>query len=189
MSFTRYHDDPNRIKKQLQISSFSGRYMLDTPGPGDNMPYLEETQMRLQRWGANLMTNATNLESDLRGLSRPLNRDNVNLNNYKTAASTTRPMLYPKAGEFVEESRASLPAWTFRDLEQTRWEEPLLNPQANLEKRFESNIQTRILEKDNFTPTIPMVRSDSDANVQYYLTGRSMCIGGTEQNCSRPGYK
>jgi hypothetical protein len=189
MSFTRFHDDPGRIKKQLQISSFSGRYMLDTPGPGDNMPYLEETQMRLQRWGANQMNNTTNLESDLRGLTRRLNRDNVNLNNYKTAAPATSQKSYPKTGEFVEESRASLPAWTFRDLEQSRWEEPLLNPQANLEKQFPSNIQTRILEKDNFTPSIPMVRGEADMNVEYYLTGRSMCIGGTESNCSRPGYK
>jgi len=189
MSFTRFHDDPSRIKKQLQISSFSGRYMLDKPGPGDNLPYFEDPQMRLQQWGANLMTNTTNLESDLRGLTRPLNRDVVGLNNYKTAAASTSQVSFPKTSEFVEESRASHPAWTFRDLEHSRWEEPLLNPQANLEKKFPSNIQTRILEKDNFTPSIPMVRGEANMNVEYYLTGRSMCIGGTESNCSRPGYK
>ena len=83
MSFTRFHDDPARIKYGLQISTYSGRYALDTPGPGINLPYLEDCQVRMQRWGANLMTNPINIESDLRGLTRPLNRDNMELNNYK----------------------------------------------------------------------------------------------------------
>ena len=49
------------------------------------------------------------------------------------------------------------PAWMYRDLEQPRWEQPFLNPQANLEKGFHDNIQTRILEKDFFVPKIPIV--------------------------------
>jgi hypothetical protein len=36
----------------------------------------------------------------------------------------------------------------YRDLEQKRWETPFVNPQANVEKRFADNLQTRILEKD-----------------------------------------
>ena len=54
MAFTRFHDDPIRIQKQLDESTFSGRYMLNTPGQGIDMPYHNETQMRLQRWGANI---------------------------------------------------------------------------------------------------------------------------------------
>ena len=48
MSFTRFHDDPARIKYGLEISTYSGRYSLDTPGPGVNLPYLEDTQIRMQ---------------------------------------------------------------------------------------------------------------------------------------------
>jgi hypothetical protein len=70
MSFTRFHDDPNRIRKQAAELSYAGKYALNTPGPGDNIPFLEDPQVRLQTWGANLMTNTINLESDLRGLTR-----------------------------------------------------------------------------------------------------------------------
>ena len=34
MSFTRFHDDPCRIHKQLQESTDPGRYMLNRPGNG-----------------------------------------------------------------------------------------------------------------------------------------------------------
>jgi len=150
MSFTRFHDDPARIRKQTEESSFAGKYALNMPGPGVNLPFIEDTQVRLQYWGANLMTNTVNLESDLRGLTRKTNRDLLEYNDYKLASFQGTPVSYPNQSTFIDESRATHPAWMFRDLEQSRWEEPLINPQANLEKKFHYNIQTRILEKDNF---------------------------------------
>jgi hypothetical protein len=180
MAFTRFHDDPARINKQNQINSFTSRYLFDTPGQGLDIPFQEDPQMRLQYWGANLNTNTTNLESDLMGLTRQLNRDNIELNNHKTAQVSTDKIGFNNAQPFVEESRASHPAWMYKDLEQTRWETPFLNPLANLEKGFHENIQTRILEKDYFKPRIPMVtRAETTGdNYQYYLTGKSVCIGG-----------
>ena len=152
MAFTRFHDDPVRIQKQLAMSSFLGRYQLDTPGQGMDLPFMEDPQMRLQKWGANLRTNTVNLESDLRGMSRKLNRDYTNTNDYVANSVPAERVNYRNSDPFVEESRASHPAWTYRDLEQTRWETPFMNPQANLEKKFHDNIQTRILEKDNYNP-------------------------------------
>lgn len=154
MSFTRFHDDPARIKYGLEISTYSGRYSLDTPGPGLNLPYLEDTQIRMQKWGANLMTNPINIENDLRGLSRQLNRDHADLNNYKNTAAQTSKNSYEKVQPFVDESRASHPAWSYRDLEQNHWEVPFLNPLANIEKKFYNNIHTRLLEKDYYVPTV-----------------------------------
>ena len=184
MSFTRFHDDPHRIKYALQISTYSGRYALDTPGPGVNLPYIEDPHVRIQQWGANRMTNDINLENDLRGLSRKLNRDDVDMNNYKLYAANGYKKSYPVQKDvLVDESRATHPAWCYRDLEQRRWETPFLNPQANVEKRFQSNIQTRILEKDYFTPTIPVLGgTGSNDETQYYLSGRTMCLGG---NCPK----
>ena len=155
MSFTRFHDDPARIKYGLEISTYSGRYALDTPGQGANLPYLEDTQIRMQKWGANLMTNPINIESDLRGLTRQLNRDHQDLNNYKNTQAQTSKNSYEKVDPFVDESRASHPAWAYRDLEQNRWEVPFLNPLGNIEKKFHSNIQTRLLEKDYYVPIVP----------------------------------
>lgn len=158
MSFTRFHDDPSRINKQSEESSFPGRYALTTPGPGANLPFMEDPQIRLQYWGANQMTNTVNLESDLRGLTRKLNRDSILENCYKLNASGGTHMKFPTTETFIDESRATHPAWMYRDIEQTRWETPILDPQANLEKGFHDNINTRILEKDNFVPRIPEVQ-------------------------------
>lgn len=181
MAFTRFHDDPNRIKKQLEESSFAGRYQLNTPGQGIDMPFIEDPHFRLQKWGANMKTNTVNLESDLFGMTRKINRDFVELNDYKQHAVVTNNIAYNDKKSFVEESRASHPAWMYKDLEQSRWESPLLNPLNGLEKRFNSNIQTRILEKDNFIPSVPVVNGMQNAN--YYLTGNSICINGTENGC------
>ena len=182
MSFTRFRDDPDRIKKQLEEWTFTGRYQLNVPGPGIDLPFQEDAQVRLQKWGANLRTNAINIESDLIGLSRPLNRDPVNENNYVTKALSSTMPHYPVAQPFVEESRASHPAWTYRDAVGPRWEYPLINPQANLEKRFHDNIQTRILEKDYYVPKVSIetgCKVSDPTSVEYYLSGHSICLGGT----------
>lgn len=157
MAFTRFHDDPIRIQKQIEQSSFAGRYMLTTPGQGLDLPFMEDTQIRLQQWGANKRNNSVNLESDLFGLSRKLNRDHVDKNDFKKSEAYTEAPQYSIKNPFVEESRASHPAWIYKDLEQTRWETPFINPQNNIERPFYNNIQTRILEKDAFVPKVPIV--------------------------------
>jgi hypothetical protein len=147
MAFTRYRDDSARIYKGLQQSTFAGRYALDTPGPGTQMPYLEDSQIRLQSWGANMWSDSTNLESEFRGLGRPLNHD---VKTYKeTSIHTGYQIYFPSSDVHVDESRASHPAWMFRDLEQTRWEAPIINPQAHAILPFADQIQTRILAKDS----------------------------------------
>jgi len=159
MSFTRFHDDPARIKKQLQESSFACRYTLNTPGQGLNLPFMEDPQIRLQKWGANLHNNTVELESDLFGLTRPLNRDLIDDNNYKSHSVNTTAHSFAKMAPSILESRASHPAWMYKDLEHSRWEKPYLNPLNGLEKGFHENIQTRILEKSREPtgrePTVP----------------------------------
>lgn len=175
MAFTRFHDDPARIKKQLEESTFLGRYQLNRPGPGMDLPFVEDPHIRLQQWGANLHKNTVDFESDLRGLTRTLTRDHIEHNHYKGQEITpTYPQHYASAKPFVEESRSSHPAWMYRDLEQSQWETPFLDPQANLEKPFHNNVQTRILEKDYFVPTVPVVEGQSPI----YMVGSSMCLGG-----------
>ena len=172
MSFTRFHDDEVRINQQLKELTYQGRYQLSVPGPGASMPFQDDTHLRMQKWGANLRTNSTNLESDLIGLTRPLQRDNVDTNNYKTQSVNSSQVSYSNQNPFVEESRASHPAWMYRDLEHPRWETPIINPQVNLEKPFHDNIQTRILEKDYYQPssTLPQKTPSNGMNVDYYLS-------------------
>ena len=155
MAFTRFHDDPARIHKRLEESTFAESYYLNKPGNGADIPFAMDPQMRLQGWGANLCTNAINLESDFRGLTRKLNRDVEQINEYKVHAAQTQKYLYESLKPVVDESRATHPAWMYRDLEQTRWEHPWINPQDNFERQFHWNVQTRVLERDNYICKMP----------------------------------
>ena len=156
MSFTRFHDDPCRIEKQLQESTGAGRYMLNVPGNmGDKPYYMEDPYIRAQKWGGNLRTNTINLESDLLGLTRALNNDCNELNNYENHAIKSNIISYPSCQPFVEQSRATHPAWTARDLEQVNWWVLPLDPQENTCIPFHNNLSTRILEKDKFVAKPP----------------------------------
>ena len=155
MSFTRFHDDPCRINKQLQESTGVGRYMLNVPGNGSKPLYMDDPFIRMQKWGGNLMTNTVNLESDLFGLSRNTNRDDIGSNEYRLNAVKAKQNEYKSVAPYTDQSRATHPAWEYRDLEQTKWSILPLDPQENTCLRFQNNLSTRILEKDTFVPKAP----------------------------------
>jgi hypothetical protein len=159
MAFTRFHDDPCRIQKQLQQTTGIGRYMLNVPGNGDKPYYTEDPFIRMQKWGGNLMTNTINLESDLRGLTRNLTRDCVNTNEYKVNAAPSKKIEYPTLNPTTDQSRATHPAWLYRDLEQVDWYYLPLNPQENTCIPFQNNISTRIAEKDAFVAQAPCLKN------------------------------
>jgi hypothetical protein len=165
MSFTRFHDDPCRIQKQLQESTDVGRHTLNVPGWGDKPCYMEDPYYRLQTWGANLMTNSINLESDLRGLTRNVNRDCIKENDYQGNAIQSNEMNYPTCNPSTEQSRVTHPAWTTRDLEQVNWSILPLNPQENTCFPFQNNLNTRILERDYFLAKGPCVKNVKDTSL------------------------
>lgn len=152
MSNTRFFYDPSRTTKSLQQSTDPGRYILNVPGNGDRPDYIEDPHIRIQKWGANMRTNSVNLESDLRGMSRQLGRDCLGKDNYETNVVKSVPISYPSTTKLTtEQSRAIMPAWTARDLEQVDWYTLPLDPQENTCIPFLNNLDTRILEKDHFT--------------------------------------
>ena len=75
MAQTRFSSDALRIQKKLEVSSFEGRYALTTPGPGINLTFREDPYIRLQKFGANIMTNTHNVENDLMERNRIIPRD------------------------------------------------------------------------------------------------------------------
>jgi hypothetical protein len=151
MAFTRFHDDPCRIKKRLQESTDQGRYILNVPGNGDKPFYIEDPHIRLQHWGANLMKNNLDIENDLRGLTRGLNRDCMYVNNYEVNKAKTNQNNYPNIkATITDQSRITHPAWLSRDLEQVNWYILPLDPQENTCFPFQNNLSTRILEKDHY---------------------------------------
>jgi hypothetical protein len=150
---TRFNYDDCRTKKKLQQSTDPGKWILNEPGNGTHPYYIEDPHIRIQKWGGNLRTNIVNLESDLRGVNRKIGRDCLAEDNYKMYNVPNEPISYPSTKKlYTEESRAIAPAWWYRDLEQTDWYYPPLNPQENTCMPFLNNLNTRILEKDYFTP-------------------------------------
>ena len=161
MANTRINYDECRTKKMLQQATDPGRYILNVPGNGSRPCYMEDPQIRIQKWGANLRTNSINLESELIGLganqgssnNRFLSRDCLVKDQYNV---NSEPIEYPSCSNlYTEESRTIMPAWTARDLEQVDWYTLPLNPQENTCLPFQNNVSTRILEKDYFVPGYP----------------------------------
>jgi hypothetical protein len=161
MAFTRFKYDDCRTKKSLQQETDPGRWILDVPGNGENPCYIEDPQIIIQKWGANLRTNTVELEGDLRGVNRTLNRDCLGKDNYLHYTVPNEPLVYPVSNQlFTDQSRATNPAWWYRELEQVDWYYPPLNPQENTCFPFQNNLSTRILEKDYFTPKRECVLED-----------------------------
>lgn len=154
MSFTRFHDDPCRIKKQLQETTDIGRYMLDVPGNGIKPCFMEDPFLRLQKWGANLRTNTINVESALLGINNTLSRDCLSKQNQ---FPSNNPIKYPGCQPFTDQTRLSNPAWNAIDLEQNNFHFLHLDPQENTCVPFQNNINTRLVEKDNYNPVIPTI--------------------------------
>jgi hypothetical protein len=149
MANTRFNYDPCRTNKRLQEATGPGRYMLNVPGNGDKPCYIEDPQIIIQKWGANLQTNSTNVESELLGINRPLGQDCLGKDDYKSHRVPTTKVNYPNCNQlYTEQSRAIMPAWTARDLEQVDWYHLPLNPQENTCIPFQYNMSSRILEND-----------------------------------------
>ena len=156
MACTRYNYDKCRTLKYLQQSSDPGRYYLNTPGNGENPIHTDEPQIRMQGWGANLRNvpggHPIDIDSELIGLNRKITK--YGCKDYNFNLSTTK-RTYNKGSFNIDETRASHPAWMYRDLAQTRWEYPLIDPQINTEIPFSHDNNSSLAFKDNFKPNIP----------------------------------
>ena len=154
MSNTRFKYDDCRIKKELQQSTDQGRWVLNVPGNGSSPCYMEDPQIIMQKWGANLRTNVVDLEGELRGVNRSINnRDCLGKDNYERYNVSSSAIEYPScSNNITDQSRTTHPAWWYLDVEQPNTQFLPLNPQINTCMPFQNNLSSRILEKDYFTP-------------------------------------
>ena len=160
MSFTRFNYDPCRTKKLLEESTGPGRYMLNKPGWGDKPCFFSDPQIRMQEWGTNLRRvpggAPIDIDSDLLGITRPLSKDCSKKEFPFAGVVFSMKKEYPTCGnEITSQSRATHPAFLYRDLEQSNRYPLFLNPQENVCMPFQNNLNTQLLERDNFTPKIP----------------------------------
>jgi len=152
--FTRFHDDPAKINIQNQQSTDQSRWILNTPGNGDRPEYMMDAYVIPQKWGANLWSNAIDVQSLLLGLDQPIGKDYLG----KTSRGhnlTGTPNTYNNSNTLMtEQSRAIMPSWTVRDLPQVKTEYPMFDPQQNTTIPFPNYLSTRILEKDAYDSRI-----------------------------------
>jgi len=156
MASSRLFDDEARIRKRNAIDTYEGRYHLDVPGNGADMPFNADPHIRIQKWGANFSTNMMDINSDLRGMTRPLNKDYIEINEYKKFSVAPKVAnSNPETVNYItDETRATNPAWVLKEHESNRFDPPFINPvdMTFLKKPFYENLNTRILEKDYFKP-------------------------------------
>lgn len=162
MANTRFNYDYQRTAKLLQESTGPGRYYLNTPGPGSNLPFIADPFIRLQEWGANLRAvpsgSVVDIASDLDGRTRRYTRDCIQATYPQSGVVRSVARSYPTVatrGFMTEQSRATHPAWMYVDLEQVRWEYPLLDPQESAIVPFATDIDTRLQARDAFVPQMP----------------------------------
>ena len=175
MSFTRFNYDECRTEKLLQESTGPGRYILNTPGWGENPQFFNDPQIRMQKWGGNLRHvpdgGAIDIDSDLMGLTRKLSKDIPKKKYPNKAIVRSQKVTYPINNDtFVDESRATHPAWMYKDLEQDHRYYLPLDPQENVMIGFQNNLNTRLLERDSYKPKIPNLLSNSQ-NKKKFVKG------------------
>jgi hypothetical protein len=151
MSLSSFNNDPARIEKRLQIGTNGGRYALSTPGPGNRLPFIADPHIRLQYWGANYMQNGVGIEDDLRGMTRRIVGHDATEYNKTPVGGQSALSIWPiEKGVVVDESRSILPAFLFREIDFSRWEEPIHDPQYKAEEKLKDGLQSRILVKDTW---------------------------------------
>lgn len=146
MSFTRFHYDRARTSKSLQESTDPGRWIFSTPSTGES--FSVDPQLRIGKWGGNLCYNPVDIASDLDGRNTIISTyGNVRNVKEQPVVGTNEDMPY------IDESRATHPAFMYRDLPHVRWEYPLLHPQEHLDFQIgNKNVSSRIIQKNNFVP-------------------------------------
>ena len=92
-------------------------------------------------------------------------------NNYKTKAVKSSNIIYPVCDPITEQPRATHPAWTARDLEQVNWYILPHDPQENTCSPCQNNLNTRILEKNNYIAKYPDLKDKS-------VVKEGICVGG-----------
>lgn len=141
MSTTRFSEDQIRVEKKLIENKDILSYHLNVPGNGLKNPYISNPEIRLQKWGANLHTNSFEINDQLRGNKKITRNTDSNLTSIKNQA-----IYYPDKNINIENSRQSLPAWTFVDYELKI--DPIYNYKPQLNPY--SYKSSRLIHKDNF---------------------------------------
>lgn len=149
MASTRFNSDEARQRKLLQEATDTGRYMLNTPGLGTSPAFVADPHIRAQKWGGNLMHNPVGIESSLFGITSTLSKcDNRYSMDIPFGGRLSRKSYPVNEAVFTDESRATLPAWTARNVETNNWTPFDFKPTPIYMPFEHTNADTRLQQKD-----------------------------------------
>ena len=160
MSFTRYKYDDCRTIKYLEESTGPGRYILNKPGNGPSPIFINDPQIRVQEWGANLRNvrngHPIDIDSDLSNRTRKLTKYCTNDKFPNSGVTNSSFVHYPSTNNpITDQTRTTHPAWMYRGITKDRSIPLFVDPQENVCLHFHNNLNTRLLERDNFVPKAP----------------------------------
>ena len=149
MAFTRFHDDPCRIAKELQEGADASAYYLQVPGNGPAPPYMSSTGYRLQQWGANLYSDPIEVQNIITDRDRRLGGDCHLLQRVPKSQAS-----YPTCSSGPTISRAIEPAFLLRGREASHWDRPLPRPGCSVvAPRPPIGLSSRLAQRDQFVPS------------------------------------
>ena len=154
MAFTRFHDDYSRIiKTNIETTSMSN-YTFNVPSnTGKFNVYIEDPHIRMQKSGSSQYSRMIDLEGQLKQMDQTYSRDYID-NQYNTKKPVNHTLrqipIYQLNKSVTDESRSTHPSWTYRTLQQYRPDILFENPQNHTSMKFENNVDTNIITKDNY---------------------------------------
>jgi hypothetical protein len=143
----------------MRIQTGPGRYQLDAPPQYCDACFAPEPTIHQQKWGASLNSKfiKTDVESDLFNINRPTTRTVCDQYNPEKDEMNQAGFVRPKECSFPQtHSRLIDPPCTLRSSGWNRWEWLCENPQEGAMMPFDHLITTRLQQKDQFRPCIPI---------------------------------
>ena len=189
MSFNRLNYDTCEYKQSISQSIGPGHYQINTPPISCEPCYPYSPSIRLQHSGnsVDLSKYMIDIDSELIGITTPASKCPSkkyipNIKNGKICIDNNQHN-WKDCSLPAEETRTSNPPCNLRGTGINRWEWLCLNPQDRIESPFDSQVQTRIVVKDNHRPCVP---TPIDPTVTLPRGGTIPCETVTPSVCTVP---
>jgi hypothetical protein len=207
MSFTRPRQDTCSYRQELSQTVGPGEYQLAKPAPC-NPCFVNDPHIRMQRFGASLSKNTSliDIDSEMIGINRKFSKcpelkyiPKCNVSNFgganpggysnvnNGAVDVDCNLMHFKEEncfEPVEDTRLSNPPATLRGTGINRWEWLCRNPQERVLLPFDTNINNRLVVRDNHRPCIPNPLDQT--LVLPTPSEEPLCSGMTIPTCATP---
>ena len=154
MAFTRFHDDTSRILKTNIETASMCNYTFNVPSNTNTKNvYIDDPHIRMQKSGSTQYSRMVDLEGQLKQMDRGYSRDFID-NQYNTKNPIYHGLrqipIYQLNKSVTDETRSTHPSWTYRSLPQHRSDFLFEDPQKHCSMKFENNVDTNIMTKDNY---------------------------------------